>query len=76
MSFLDKTGLTTLWNKIKTLMSKYLPLSGGTITGDLKLGSKDKTVGFYVYDSSGNECKLNVEKAVQLGVFDLTQINS
>lgn len=31
MSFLDKTGLTTLWSKIKALSSKYLPLFGGTV---------------------------------------------
>lgn len=35
MIFLDKTGLTTLWSKIKSLVSKYLPLSGGTIKGRL-----------------------------------------
>ena len=39
MEFLDKTGVTTLWNKIKnyigTETQKYLPLSGGTMTGDI-----------------------------------------
>jgi hypothetical protein len=33
MEFLDKAGVTTLWNKIKSLISqetsKYLPLDGG-----------------------------------------------
>ena len=37
MSFLDKTGLTTLWAKIKSLMDNYLPLSGGTVSGDLSV---------------------------------------
>lgn len=37
MSFLDKTGLTTLWSKIKSLVAGYLPLSGGEITGSLKV---------------------------------------
>lgn len=37
MSFLDKTGLTTLWTKIKSLVANYLPLSGGEVTGDLKV---------------------------------------
>lgn len=38
-SYLDKTGLTELWAKIKayitTKLASYLPLSGGTLTGDL-----------------------------------------
>lgn len=39
MEFLDKTGVVTLWNKIKdyigTETKKYLPLSGGTVTGEI-----------------------------------------
>ena len=35
MNYLDKTGLSYLWNKVKTLVGSYLPLSGGTITGNI-----------------------------------------
>lgn len=35
-SFLDQTGLNTLWNKCK---SKFLALSGGTLTGDISTKS-------------------------------------
>lgn len=36
--YLDNDGLLYLWNsKIKPLVAKYLPLTGGTLTGKLKL---------------------------------------
>lgn len=69
MSFLDKTGLTTLWSKVKALASKYLPLTGGTITGNLELGTETKAVDFFVYDSDGNKFVLDLNKAIELGVF-------
>lgn len=31
-TFLDETGFRTLWSKVK---STFLPLSGGTVTGDV-----------------------------------------
>lgn len=71
MSFLDKTGLTTLWSKVKALASKYLPLTGGTITGNLELGTETKAVDFFVYDSDGNKFVLNLAKAIELGVFSV-----
>lgn len=71
MSFLDKTGLTTLWSKVKDLASKYLPLTGGTITGNLELGTETKAVDFFVYDSDGNKFVLNLDKAIDLGVFSV-----
>ena len=38
MAYLDNNGLSYLWtNKIKPLIAKYLPLTGGTLTGKLKL---------------------------------------
>lgn len=71
MSFLDKTGLTTLWSKVKDLASKHLPLTGGTITGNLELGTETKAVDFFVYDSDGNKFVLNLAKAIELGVFSV-----
>ena len=42
MEFLDKAGVTTLWNKIKSLISqetsKYLPLDGGGRDIKTKIG--------------------------------------
>lgn len=35
-NFLDKVGLQHVVEKIKGLLSGYLPLSGGTMTGDIK----------------------------------------
>ena len=38
MAYLDNDGLSYLWtNKIKPRIAKYLPLTGGTLTGKLKL---------------------------------------
>jgi len=37
VEYLDKTGLTYLWGKIKALMGSYLPLTGGTVTGVINL---------------------------------------
>ena len=38
--YLDNDGLLYLWNsKIKPLVAKYLPLTGGTLTGKLTLGA-------------------------------------
>lgn len=39
--FLDATGLGILWNKIK---STFLPLSGGTMTGNIVCKSPNNTV--------------------------------
>ena len=71
MIFLDKTGLTALWSKIKSLVSKYLPLNGGTITGDLELGTETKAVDFFVYDSIGRKFKLNINRAASLNIFTI-----
>lgn len=38
-NFLDKVGLQYVVEKIKGLLSGYLPLSGGTMTGDIKFGN-------------------------------------
>lgn len=41
-SFLDKVGLQHFVKKIKGLLSGYLPLSGGTMTGAIKYGTPEQ----------------------------------
>ena len=49
MQFLDKTGVGTLWSMCKTKFAlkdhshNYLPLSGGTLTGDLLFSNSGTT---------------------------------
>ena len=38
-NYLDKTGLQNLIAKIKAKFKEFLPLSGGTMTGELEMGS-------------------------------------
>lgn len=68
MSFLDKTGLTTLWSKIKALTSKYLPLSGGTITGYLTVNGTLTTDTFNIIKDD-SIYDLDVEKCKELGIL-------
>lgn len=57
MAFLDSTGLSRLVTNIKTLLGKYLPLSGGTMTGkltcrgglDVSMGTCSVRNGFDIY---------------------------
>ena len=68
MNVLDKTGLTTLWSKIKSLVSKYLPLTGGTITGNLILNGTLTTnaINIAINDSI---YRLDVEKCKELKIL-------
>ena len=70
MIFLDKTGLTALWSKIKSLVSKYLPLTGGTITGDLMVDGTVTTHGVTISLSDG-DYELDIEKCKELGILSL-----
>lgn len=68
MSVLDKTGLTTLWSKIKALVSKYLPLTGGTITGNLTVNGTliTNSINIAINDSI---YYLDVEKCKELKIL-------
>ena len=68
MRVLDKTGLTTLWSKIKSLVSKYLPLTGGTITGHLTVNGTITTnaINITINDSIYH---LDVEKCKELKIL-------
>lgn len=57
-NFLDKVGLQHFVEKIKDLLSRYLPLSGGRMTGSIRYGtlvslSKD---GLACYNAQQPEC--------------------
>ena len=68
MRVLDKTGLTTLWSKIKALASKYLPLDGGTITGYLTVNGTLTTdaINIVINDSI---YALDIEKCKELKIL-------
>ena len=68
MSVLDKTGLTTLWSKIKDLASKYLPLTGGTITGNLTVNGTLTTNAINIA-INGSIYNLDVEKCKELKIL-------
>lgn len=69
MSFLDKTGLTTLWSKIKSLVSNYLPLDGGTIKGYLAVDGTLTTNAINITMEDDSIYDLDVEKCKQLGIL-------
>lgn len=69
MSFLDKTGLTTLWSNIKSLVSNYLPLDGGTITGYLTVDGTLTTNVINITTDDGSMYDLDVEKCKELGIL-------
>lgn len=69
MSFLDKTGLTTLWSKIKDLASKYLPLDGGVIMGFLTVDGTLTTNAINITMEDDSIYDLNVERCKQLGIL-------
>ena len=73
--YLDNDGLLYLWNsKIKPLVAKYLPLTGGTLTGKLKLSgaptalfpNRNPMAAWYYYLKDG-DLQLN-----SLGACDVT----
>lgn len=68
-SFLDKVGLQHFVEKIKGLLSRYLPLSGGTMTGDIVYTDKATLNGdslhYHKLDSDNDkDYKSNIEPNV------------
>ena len=68
MRVLDKTGLTTLWSKIKALVSKCLPLDGGTITGYLTVNGTLTTDAINIVINNSIYA-LDVEKCKELKIL-------
>ena len=61
VNYLDKTGLSYLWDKIKTLVSGYLPISGGTLTGNL---TGKYITGTWLQGTADNHCANKQNKVV------------
>lgn len=62
-NFLDKVGLQHFVEKIKSLLSGYLPLSGGTMTGAINCGetvSLDRTSLQY-RNAQNTDCKTEID---------------
>lgn len=62
MSFLDETGLSYFWSKLK---QKFLSLSGGTITGNLTVNGSVTSGGAEVVTTN----KVNVSNNLGTMVF-------
>ena len=57
--FLDKTGLQHFWDKVKAKMGNYLPLSGGTVNGNLTVVPPAVDGGVTINDSGTKIQKQN-----------------
>lgn len=55
-NFLDKVGLQHFVEKIKGLLSGYLPLSGGTMTGAIKYGTSEQDNNLITLTKNGLTC--------------------
>lgn len=62
-SFLDKVGLQHFVEKIKGLLSGYLPLSGGTMTGTIKYGDVAtlNEMSLIYRNAQNNNCKTELD---------------
>lgn len=62
-SFLDKVGLQHFVEKIKGLLSGYLPLSGGTMTGAIKYGDVAtlNEMSLIYRNAQNNNCKTELD---------------
>lgn len=68
-NFLDKTGLSYFWDKVKSWAdARFLKLTGGTITGDLTI-SKDESPTLTFRDADSNkEVTLNYQYSSEDGI--------
>ena len=77
-SFLDKVGLQHFVEKIKGLLSGYLPLSGGTMTGAINYGTSEQDSDLITLTKNGLTCTkhtktntLNYESSISPILIDL-----
>lgn len=73
-SFLDKIGLQHFIEKIKGLLSGYLPLSGGTMTGAIKFGNM--ILGALSISEEGVKTSKIVNKNTRTATFNTNECNT
>lgn len=72
--FLDKVGLQHVVEKIKGLLSGYLPLSGGTMTGAIKFGNM--ILGALSISEEGVKTSKIVNKNTRTATFNTNECNT
>lgn len=70
MAFLDETGLNYFWTKLK---QKFLPLTGGTLSGDLNASRTSATNTFLGVSNSVRSGDLRVGSTGNFGLYDKTK---
>lgn len=73
-NFLDKVGLQHVVEKIKGLLSGYLPLSGGTMTGAIKFGNM--ILGALSISEEGVKTSKIVNKNTRTATFNINECNT
>ena len=73
-NFLDKVGLQHFVEKIKSLLSGYLPLSGGTMTGAIKFGNI--ILGALSISEEGVKTSKIVNKNTRTATFNINECNT
>lgn len=73
-NFLDKVGLQHVVEKIKGLLSGYLPLSGGTMTGAIKFGNM--ILGALSISEEGVKTSKIVNKNTRTATFNTNECNT
>lgn len=76
-SFLDKVGLQHFVEKVKNLLNGYLPLSGGTMTGDIKFGNiLLGTLGTLSLSREGIQTSQTINKKTWTAAFNTKECNT
>lgn len=77
VEYLNKTGLTYLWGKTKALVGNYLPLTGGTLSGAIKLtgnnAATDHEKGINFLNSAGTHIG-HIGSSSLLGIYSSGKI--
>lgn len=76
-NFLDKIGLQHFVEKVKSLLSGYLPLSGGTMTGAINFGNKLLgSLGTLSLSNDGVKTSQTINKKTWTAAFNTKECNT